>query len=245
MNLVGLGVVLIAGLLMAALALPKGRRMPTVRAIPALRRLYRSVGLSVEDGTRVLVSLGPGDLISKNGAPALSGLTLLRHLARRTSLSDRPPVAVSGDAALALLSQDTLESGYRKAGAAEFYQPTAGRLTGLTPFSSIAGTMPIVRDENASIAVLLGHFGAEAALLAEAAERGNALVIGSSDDVAAQAVLYASAGEALIGEELFAATAYLEGGADRAASLTVQDILRWLIVAAMVAGAALKFLGIM
>ncbi len=244
MNLLGLGLIVFAGLLLLVLALPRVRRSPKLRVIRALTRLYRAMGLSVEDGTRLLLSLGSGDLISKNGAPALAGLALLRHLATRTSLSDRPPVAVAGDAALAILSQDTMEAGYRTAGAAEFYQPTSGRLTGLTPFSSIAGTMPIVRDENVSATVLIGHFGVEAALLADAAERGNTLLVGSSDDLASQAALYASANEALIGEELFAAGAYLEGGPARAASLTVQDVLRWLIIAALVVGAGLKLLGI-
>ncbi len=244
MNVLGLVFVAFAGALLAFLALRKGTRTPKLRLIPALTRLYRSVGLSVEDGTRLLVSLGPGDLITKNGAPALAGLALLKHLTTRTSLSDRPPVAVAGDAALSLLAQDTMEAGYRTAGAAEFYQPTAGRLTGLTPFSSMAGTMPILRDENVSSAVLMGHFGVEAGLLADAAERGNTLVVGSSDDLASQAVLYASASEALIGEELFAASAYLEGSPARAASLTVQDVLRWVIIAALILGAGLKLLGI-
>ncbi len=244
MNLLGLGIVLFAAALLLVLALPKGRRTPRLRVIPALRRLYRLIGLSVEDGTRLLLSLGPGDLITKNGAPALAGFALLRHLTTRTSLSDRPPVAVAGDAALALLAQDTMEASYRTAGAAEFYQPTSGRVAGLTPFSSIAGTMPIVRDENVSTAVLMGHFGVEAALLADAAERGNSLLVGSSDDLAAQAALYASATEALIGEELFAADAYLEGSPARVASLTVQDVLRWLIIAAILVGAGLKLVGL-
>ncbi len=243
MNLLGLVIVLFAAGLMLMLALPKGRRTQRLRVIPALRRLYRSIGLSVEDGTRLLLSLGPGDLITRNGAPALAGFALLRHLTTRTSLSDRPPVAVAGDASLALLAQDTMEASYRTAGAAEFYQPTTGRVAGLSPFSSIAGTMPMVRDENVSTAVLIGHFGVEAALLADAAERGNALVVGASDDLAAQAALYASASEALIGEELFAADAYLEGSPDRVASLTVQDVLRWLTIAAILVGASLKLLG--
>lgn len=243
MNLLGLGIVAFAGGLLLMLGLRRTRRTPKLRLIPALRRLYRALGLSVEDGTRLLVSLGPGDLITKNGAPALAGFALLRHLTSRTSLSDSPPVAVAGDAALAFLAQDTMEAGYRNAGAAEFYQPTSGRLTGLTPFSSIAGTIPIVRDENVSTAVLMGHFGVEAALLADAAERGNATLVGSSDDLAAQAALYASANEVLLGEELFAASAYLEGSPARAASLTVQDVLRWLVVAALVVGAVLRLLG--
>ncbi len=244
MNLLGLGIVVLAGGLLFVLSLPALRRTPRLRSIPALTRLYRAMGLSVEDGTRLLLSLGPGDLLSKNGAPALAGFALLRHLTTRTSLSDRPPVAVAGDASLAMLAQDTMEAGYRATGAAEFYQPTSGRLTGLTPFSSIAGTMSIVRDENVSTTLLMGHFGVEAALLADAAERGNTLLVGSSDDLAAQAALFASANEALIGEELFAAGAYLEASPARAAGLVVQDSLRWLIIVTLVVGVGLRLLGI-
>ncbi len=243
MSLLGFGIVIVSSGLLVLLSLRKGTRTPKLRVIPALRRLYRAVGLSVEDGTRLLMSLGPGDLITQNGAPALTGFALLRHLTTRTSLSDRPPVAVAGDASLALLAQDTMEASYRTAGAAEFYQPTSGRVAGLTPFSSIAGTMPIVRDENVSAAVLMGHFGVEAALLADAAERGNTLVVGSSDDLASTAALYASATEVLIGEELFAAGAYLEGSPARVATLTVQDILRSAIIVGLLVGAVLKLLG--
>ena len=169
---------------------------------------------------------------------------MLRHLTERTSLSDRPPVAVAGEASLALLAQDSLEAGYQGAGAGEFYQPTTGRVAGLTPFSSAAGTLPILRDENVSAAVFMGHFGVEAGLLADAAERENAFVVGSSDDLAAQSVWFAAAPEALIGEELFAAGAYLGANPSQTASLTVQDILRWIIILAMLTGAGLKLFGL-
>jgi hypothetical protein len=39
---------------------------------------------------------------------------MLRQLTERTSLSDRPPVAVAGEAPLAILAQDTLEAGYQQ-----------------------------------------------------------------------------------------------------------------------------------
>ncbi len=143
-----------------------------------------------------------------------------------------------------MLAQDTLEAGYQGAGAGEFYQPTTGRLTGMTPFSSAAGMMPIMHDENVSATVLVGHFGVEAALLAEAAERENTFLIGSSDALSAQAALFASAHETLIGEELFAASTYLGAGASHSASLTVQDVLRWVIILVLLGGAVLKLFGI-
>jgi hypothetical protein len=244
MNLLGLGLVGFAAVLLLILRLRKTRSTPKLRTIPALTRLYRSIGLSVEDGTRLLIGLGAANPLSKNAAAGLAGLSLLRHLTERTSISDRPPVAVSGDASLAILSQDTLQAGYAAAGTTEFYQPAAGRLAGLTGFSSAVGTMSILRDENVSASILIGHYGVEGALLADAAERANTVLVGATDDPAGQAALYASAPETLLGEELFAAGAYLEGSATRAASLTAQDILRWLIIISLLAGAGLKLFGL-
>jgi hypothetical protein len=187
--------------------------------------------------------LGRAGLLTPRGAAPLAGLATLRHLAERTSLSDHPPIAVAGESALALLAQDTLEAGYQAAGAGEFYQPTSGRLTGMTPFSAVAGALPILRDESVSAGVLVGHFGVEAALLSDAAERENMFLLGASDDLASQAALYASAQETLIGEELFATSAYLGAPASHMASLTLQDILRWLIIIVLLAGTVLKLLG--
>ncbi len=244
MNFIGLGLVGVSAVLLLVLSRFQRKSIPNLRTIPALTRLYRAIGLSVEDGTRLLVGLGNTSLLTGNAAAPLAGLSMLRHLAERTSLSDRPPIAVAGEAPLALLAQDTLQAGYEAAGAGEYYVPTTGRVVGLTPFSAAAGTLPILRDESVSAAIFVGHFGIEAALLADAAERESTLVVGSSDDLAAQAVWYAAAPETLIGEELFAASAYLGANPSQTASLTVQDILRWVIILALVVGAGLKLAGL-
>jgi hypothetical protein len=152
-------------------------------------------------------------------------------------------VVTSGDASLAILSQDTLQSGYRAAGAEDQYRFSTGRLTGLTPFSYAAGALSTVHDENVSANIILGDLGAEAALLAEASDRQNASLIAASDNLSAQSVFYAAAQEPLIGEELFAAGAYVGAGASHDASLNVQDILRWLIILAILIGAGLQILG--
>jgi len=215
-----------------------------LRPIPGLARLYRAFGLSVEDGTRLLVSLGSRAFLTKDAGLSLAGLALLRRVAQKASLSDRPPVAVAGESVVGLLAQDTLQSGYRAAGAAEYFQPVSGRVAGLTPFSSAAATMQILGDEDVSVATLIGNFGPEAGLLAEVAERRGALLIGATGDPGAQSILYATSSESLIGEELFAAPAYLVGEPVAVASLNVQDILRWLIILGLIAGVALKILGL-
>jgi hypothetical protein len=242
--MVELSVILISLILLLALTFLRRKASPIFRDIPALTRLYRVIGLSVEDGTRLHVSLGRGGLLSGRGGASLAGLSMLRYLTERTSVSDKPPVATAGDSALAILTQDTLKAGYQAANAEDLYLPSTGRLSGPTPFSYAAGALPVVRDENVSANILMGDFGPEAALLVDAAEREGVPTLGGTDDLSAQAVLYAAAQEPLIGEELFSVGAYLGAGSAHAASLTVQDILRWLLILFLLGGSALKIAGL-
>jgi hypothetical protein len=241
--MIALGLLGFAALLLLALTLWRRRSPAILRPIDAYERLNRAVGLAVEMGTRLHISLGRGSLSTSRGGSALAGLAMLRRIAERTSASDRPPVVTSGDASLAILSQDTLQSGYRAAGAQEQYRFSTGRLTGLTPFSYAAGTMSVEHDENVSANVVIGDLGMESALIAEASDRENSSLIAASDDLSAQTILYVSAQEPLIGEELFAAGAYVGAGASHEGSLLVQDILRWLIIITILAGSFLKFIG--
>jgi hypothetical protein len=198
------------------------------------------LGLSVEDGTRLHISLGSGSLLDARGGSALAGLAMLRHVAERTSASDKPSVASAGNPVLGLLAQDTLQAGYQAAGVKELYSPTTGRVAGLSPFGYAAGAMNISQYENVSVNIMIGHFGPEVALLADASERENVAIVGASDNLAGQAVLFANTQDALIGEELFSAGAYLGAGASHLSSLTVQDILRWLVILALLGGAVFE-----
>lgn len=243
---VGLAFVVIFFFLMITFAVA-GRNRPRqhLRDIPAFSRLGRAIGLAVEAGKRMHITLGWGGISDLRGASALIGLTILERIARLASISDRPPVATSGDGILGILSQDTLSGTYKAIGAGFQYDPTTGRVSGLTPVSYSAGTVPVIYDEQVSATVLAGHFGSEAALITDAAERNDSLTLAGSDSITAQAVFAASAQEPLIGEELFAAGAYINAGPIHASSLRAQDIFRWVLVIAILVGTILKMLGIL
>ncbi len=241
--MIALGLLLLAAVLLLLFTVLRRRSPATLRRIAAYDRLNREVGLAVENGTRLHISLGRGNLFTARGGSALAGLAMLRRIAERTSVSDRPPIVTAGDASLTILSQDTSQSGYRAAGAEEQFRVTAGRMTGLSPYAYAAGTIPVVRDDNVSANILIGDLGSEAALVTDAADRQDASLIAASDNLSAQSIFYASAQDPLIGEELYASGAYVGAGASHEASLQVQDILRWLLILAMVGGAALKLVG--
>lgn len=248
MNLTGLAELGVVGLSMVLLIVLSflHRRSPfKFRDIPVYSRLRRAIGLAVEDGTRVHFSLGRGSIITPSAASALVALSALQRVGERTAVSDNPPVATTGDGALAILAQDSLSAAYDAAGALDLFEPDSARVAGLTPFSYAVGTIPVLRDENISANVVLGSFGMEVALMADAAERDGIFTIAASDQIPAQAVLFATTPDALIGEELYAAGSYLQSGPMHSASLALQDILRWGIVIVMVGGAVLKLLGVL
>jgi hypothetical protein len=224
-------------LLLVFIALGIKQQYRPSREIPAFLRLRRAVGSAVESGTRLHVSLGRADLTGPDSASGLAGLTALERATRAAAISDRPPLATSGEGSLAMLSQETLDAMRSSVSAEQISDPNAGRLTGVTPFSYAAGVMPVIHDEHISTNILLGHFGPEVALITEAAERVGSLTIAGTDQVSAQAVIYATAQEPLVGEEVYASGAYLGALPAHVASLRVQDIFRWVLIIVILLGA--------
>ncbi len=223
-----------------------GKNCPgqNLRGIVAFSRLGKAVGLAVEAGRRLHISLGWGGVSGMQGVSGLLGLSVVERIARLASISDRPPVVSSGEGTLGILSQDTLSKTYRTIGEARQYDSGQGRVSGLTPFSYAAGVLPNIYDEQVSATVLAGHFGSEVALIADASERSDGLTLAGSDSIQAQAIMVAAAQEPLIGEELYAAGAYVNAGPLHASSLRAQDIFRWVLVVTILVGAALKLVGL-
>jgi len=244
-TVLGLILALVSAGLLLAFGIRRAKGLPGIRTIPSFELLRKKIGLAVEEGTRVHVSLGRGGLTSPQSAAAFAGLNMLRSVTDLASASDLPPVATAGDGTLAILAQDTLGVAKQEAEPGGPYDAARGLLTGLTPFSYAAGTLPVMRAEQVSVNILMGNLGIETGLLMDAAEQTDSFTLVASDNLPAQAILYASAHEPLIGEELFAAGAYMHSSPMHVASLRVQDILRWLIVLAVVIGVVLKLAGLL
>ncbi|MBN1535910.1 MAG: hypothetical protein JW908_04185 [Anaerolineales bacterium] len=242
----GLIFVLAFGSLMAAFNLLSKKRPPFhLREIFAFSKLGRAIGLSVEAGTRLHLSIGRSGIINPESASALVGLNALERITKVSLFSDKPPLATSGDNSIAILSQDVLHDVYRSIKAESRYDPYMGQLAGLTPLSYAVGTTPVIYDEQVSTNVLLGHFGSEVSLILDAAERSGSISLAGSDNIPAQAVIYATAKEPIIGEEIFATGAYLNSGTMHTTSVLVQDIARWVLILVILGGAFLKLLGVL
>ena len=243
-NLVGLIFVgIFVGLMITSAVLLRQREGMILREISAFARLQRAIGLAVEAGSRLHISLGRGHLLSTQSGIGYVGLSILNRIARSTSISDRPPIATSGEGTLGILSQDTQREAAKTLGVE--FDPVRGRITGLSPYSYSAGTLSLIEEEDVGANMLIGSFGSEVGLITEAAERSESMTLGGTDNLSGQAVLFASAQEPLIGEETYAGGAYLGVGPMHVASLYAQDILRWILIGLIVIGAILKLLGLL
>jgi hypothetical protein len=223
-----------------------GRNRPGIelRDIPVFNKVRRAIELTVEAGSRLHISLGRGSISGSESAAAFVGLSMLEQMTTSASTGDSPPIATSGDPALAILAQDTLKKAYQEMGMIDQFERTSSQLSGVTPFSYAAGANPVVRDKKSTTSILIGNFGIEVALLTHGSERSGNMTLAGTDDIAAQAVLYATADEILIGEELFAGGAYVDAGPVHTASLRAQDVIRWLLVVVILSGILLKLLSL-
>jgi len=244
LNILGFFVVLIFfGLMIAVAIMIRQKEAPKLREIAAFKRLGRAIGLAVEAGSRLHVSLGRGQMLSRQSAIGFVGLSILDRIGRSTSISDRPPIATSGEGTLGILTQDSQRVTAKYLGVDS--DPTRGRITGVTPYSYAAGTLSFIEEEEIGANLLIGSFGNEVALITDAAERKEGMTLGGTDNLAGQAVLFAAAQEPLIGEESYAGGAYLGAGRMHIASLYVQDIVRWVLIGFILLGALLKLFGVL
>jgi hypothetical protein len=143
-----------------------------------------------------------------------------------------------------VLSQDVLRNNTQDTTSEASLNTQSAQLAGVTPFSYALGTIDAMSDMGVSSNVFVGHFGAEAGYLCDAAESKNIHTLGASDSIIGQSIFFALTPNALLGEELFAIPAYLGYQAAHQSSVRAQDYLRLLIAIVLVVGSVLTGLGV-
>jgi hypothetical protein len=208
----------------------------TLRELPAINNARRKIFESVEAGTRLHISIGRGGLIGKESSSAFMGLKLVESLTVSTAGGDFCPIITTGNPLLAILAKDIQKEAYQDISQLDQFEPTSVQLSGVTPFSYSAGGMEVISAETTSVNVLSGSFGVEVALLADSSERSGSFTLGGTEDISAQSVLCTTTNESLIGEELYAVGAYLDGDYMHRASLRAQDAIRWILIIFILGG---------
>ena len=213
---------------------------PIFRRMRAAEKLNQSIGLAVEDGSRLHIALGSSAVIDSDNSSALSALGTANRIEQLASASDLPPMCTSGSGTFQILSADIASHN----GIDSAANPDLAHMPGVTPFSYAVGAVEAMKDASVSVNLFAGNFGAEAGWLCEASRRGQSRSVAGSDSMVAQSIFYANADETLIGEELYALPAYLSPRAAYQASLRGQDILRLVVIFIMIGGVIMKVIGL-
>ncbi len=140
------------------------------------------------------------------------------------------------DPTVMLFSQNALRAAYvdNPEGAKEAYRHI--RWIAPQPAAYAAGVMNILNLDNVEATVMVGDFGDEYLLIGETATRRNMTHIGGTSNPNTLPFIYASAQETLMGEEIYAAGAYLQQHPAHLGSLMAQDTMRWIISAIIFGG---------
>lgn len=220
------------------------KKLFLIRKIEPLINFKKVFGFSIEQGKRMHICLGRAKIEQLPGASSIIALNVMKVFAQQSLLGDKPPIVSSGSGDLSILSQDIIKQSYRLNNAIDKFSLNRAYLTGTTPYSFIAGAMPIL-DQDVATQSLVGHFGAEVGILLDSGQRKNITNFSSSDSLMGQATMYAYSEEVLIGEELFAIPEQIETNVINRASLHTQDILRIIAIVGLILGAMLKMVGIL
>jgi hypothetical protein len=145
-----------------------------------------------------------------------------------------------GDPTLLPLAQDILRRAYERNGRKELYNPDRVRFVAPSPVAYAAGAAHVVATERVTANTMIGAFGSEVSLIADAGARRDLRQLGAAADPRAIGALYPATDRLAVGEELYAAGAQMTGERRYLVSLITQDILR-VILALVILGVA--FLG--
>lgn len=231
--LIVLAVLLVLGLLLFLLTRSVRAGRPAVlRPLTSYKGLAGQIGRAIESGRQLHLTLGQASLIGNASPTSLSAMAVLDNLAKDGCANGTPPLVTVGDGTLLPLAQGSLQQALTNAGRSGDFDLSLTQFVAhnTDPFAYSAGVAVLLQQQRVASNIMVGRFGPELMIMAEAANRQNIEQVIGTDDPTALAVAMTVTDNVLIGEELFATSAYLEGSPSQLASLQLQDILRWIVV---------------
>jgi hypothetical protein len=224
-----LAIVIVLLFLVHRLNMKRGR--VGLRRLPAFDGLWQQQGQAIESGRPLHISLGRASIVTQNSPTSFAALDILDHSAAEGCANGTPPLVTLGEGTLLPTAQDSLRQAYQKSGRSGEFDPEQAQFIAAAdmPFAYAGGTANLLQQEKVTSNIVVGRFGVEIALIAEAANHQDIPQIIGADDPTAVSLAYAFSQNLLIGEELLAASVYLDEKTTRMASLQLQDSLRWFI----------------
>ena len=212
-----------------------------VRRIPGLEAVDEAIGRATEMGRSILYVLGLGGV---SGAATIASMTILGQVARRTADYETPLRVPCNDPIVLNVVREMVKTAYLDEGRPDAYQEENIFFLTESQFAYAAGVDGMIIREKPAAIFLQGTFYAESLILAETGNSVGAIQIAGTTSEAQLPFFIAACDYTLIGEELFAATAYLSKDPMFLGSIRGQDWGKVLIFAVIVLGVVLELSGV-
>ncbi|NOT35721.1 MAG: fibronectin type III domain-containing protein [Candidatus Eisenbacteria bacterium] len=211
-----------------------------LRRIPGVDAIEEAIGRATEMGRPVLYIPGILDI---DDIQTVAGLVILESVAKLTAryqTAIRVPVTYPIPFAIA---QDMVKNGYLSAGRPDAHDPDAVQFVSPEQFAYVANVGGIMLRDRPGAHIFMGAFYAESLLLAETGFQTGAIQVAGTANVHQLPFFVVACDYTLIGEELFAAGAYLSGDPKLVGSLKAIDLMKITLLLTILVGCALETLG--
>lgn len=204
-----------------------------IRKLAGLEAMEEAVGRATEMGKPVLFIPGISDL---DEIQTIAGLSILGKVARITAQYETPLVVpVLYPMALAAAGE-VVKGAYLDSGKPEGFKPEMVRYVAGEQFAYVAAVNGIMLREKPAANIYMGAFYAESLLLAETGFAAGAIQIAGTANPEQLPFFIAACDYTLLGEELYAASAYLSKEPLMLGSLKGQDLIKIILVGCIILG---------
>ena len=201
-----------------------------LRKIPGLQALEEAVGRATEMGKSVLFVPGIMDL---DQVETVTGLNLLGHVAEYTAKYETSLNVPVSKSIVMEAGREICRESYLKSGRPDLYYDDMVHYISDEQFAYAAGVNGIMEREKPAACFYLGKFYAESLILAETGNSIGAIQIAGTGSPSQIPFFVTACDYTLIGEEFFTASAYLSNKPELVGSIKGQDIVKLLVMIAM------------
>jgi hypothetical protein len=216
----------------------KGKNL-FVRRIAGLDAVEEAVGRATEMGKPIIYVPGLGSVAD---IATIASLNILGEVAKKTAQYDSALLVPNRDPIVYTVAREMVKESYAKAGRPDAFKQDSVFFVTDQQFAYAAAVDGLMAREKPATNFFLGTFWAESLILAETGAQTGAIQIAGTDSVFQLPFFITACDYTLIGEELYAASAYLSREPLLLGSLKGQDYGKLIILAVVTIGSALLLL---
>ncbi len=234
-----IGVIFVTGVIVFFIYRSKGGAELFVRKIAGLEAVDEAIGRATEMGKPILYVTGLGDA---SDIATIAAMTILAKVARKTAEYETPLIVPCYDPIVMIVEKEMVKQAYVEAGKPDAFDEDSVFFVTQSQFGYVAAVDGIMLREKPATNFYMGAFYAESLILAETGAQTGAIQIAGTDRVTQLPFFITACDYTLMGEELYAATAYLGRDPLFLGSLKGQDWAKGVIMAFLILGTILLIL---